>query len=124
MPERGGTAERYGLIRGPDRPSICLAMAKDDWVTVCCTAPDRSQDISGQTRQIFDIFERHLAEAGSCIQHVLFAQVWLKRMSDYAALNAVWNDWIDSDHPPARSCVRADMARADSLIEIRITAAR
>ena len=51
-------------------------------------------------------------------------QFWLKHMSDYDAVNAVWADWIDAENPPARSCVRADMANPNALIEIRIYAAR
>lgn len=116
--------ERYGIISGPGRPSICLGMARDRWMTSCCLATDLSQDIQGQTRQIFEVFDQHLTESGSDISRVLFAQVWLKNMSDYAAMNEVWNDWIDPAHPPARSCVRADMANENHLIEIRITAAR
>jgi enamine deaminase RidA (YjgF/YER057c/UK114 family) len=116
--------ERYGIIDGPGGPAICLGMARGEWVTSCCLATDLSQGIEGQTRQIFDVFDAHLAESGVDISNVLFAQVWLKRMRDYDAMNVVWNNWIDPDHPPARSCVRADMANPEHLIEIRITAAR
>lgn len=116
--------ERYGLIQGPGRPSICLAMARGDWVTVCCTAPDREADIAGQTRQIFEIFDGYLADAGSDKSKLLTAQIWLKNMRDYDAMNAVWNEWVDPANPPARSCVSANMSKPESLIEIRITAAR
>ena len=115
---------RYGLIGGPGRPSICLGMARGDWMTSCCLATDLDQDIAGQTRQILAVFDEHLAAAGSDRSSVLFAQIWLKRMSDLPAMNAVWNAWIDPAHPPARSCVRADMANPAHLIEVRITAAR
>lgn len=116
--------ERYGLVRGPGRPSICLGLAHTDWVTVCCTAPDRSQGIEGQTQQILDILEGHLLDAGSDKSQLLTGQVWLKRMRDYEKMNSVWNDWIDPDNPPARSCISANMSKPESLIEIRITAAR
>ena len=116
--------ERYDIIEGPGRPSICLGMARGDWFTTCCTAKDFSLDITGQTRDIFDVFDRHMAEAGTDISKVLFVQFWLKHMSDYDAVNAVWADWIDAENPPARSCVRADMANPNALIEIRIYAAR
>ena len=57
--------ERYDSIEGPGRPSICLGMARGDWFTTCCTAKDFSLDITGQTRDIFDVFDRHKAEAGN-----------------------------------------------------------
>lgn len=116
--------ERYDIIKGPGRPSICLGMARGDWFSTCCTANNFSLDIMGQTREIFDVFDRHMAEAGTKISKVLFVQFWLKNMSDYQAVNAVWADWIDPKNPPARSCVRADMAHPNSLIEIRMHAAR
>ncbi len=116
--------ERYGLIQGPGRPSICLGLAHGDWVTVCTTAPDRSADIAGQTRQVLDILEGYLVDAGGDKSDLLTAQIWLKHMTDYETVNAVWNDWIDPANPPARSCVSANMSKPESLIEIRITAAR
>ena len=70
--------ERYDIIEGPGRPSICLGMARGDWFTTCCTAQDFSLDITGQTRDIFDVFDRHMAEAGTDISKVLFVQFWLK----------------------------------------------
>jgi len=116
--------ERYGLIHGPGRPTICLGLAHGDWLTVCTTAPDRGADIAGQTRQILEIFDGYLAEAGSAKSLLLTVQIWLKSMRDYDAVNAVWNAWIDPENPPARSCVSANMSKPESLIEIRITAAR
>ena len=114
--------ERYDIIEGPGRPSICLGMARGDWFTTCCTAQDFSLDITGQTRDIFDVFDRHMAEAGTYISKVLFVQFWLKDMSDYDAVNAVWADWIDAEirrHDP----VRADMAnkRSDRNPHLRRT---
>lgn len=116
--------ERYGLISGPGRPTICLALAHGDWVTVCSTAPNREADVAGQTRQILEIFDGYLAEAGTDKSSLLTAQIWLKRMADYETVNTVWNGWVDPGNPPARSCVSANMSKAESLIEIRITAAR
>lgn len=118
------SVDRYGLIGGPGRPSICLGMSRGDWVTSCCLATDLTQGIAGQTRQILAVFDEHLAAAGSARSGVLFGQIWLKDMTDLPEMNAVWNAWIDPDHPPARSCVRADMANPRHLIEIRIIAAR
>lgn len=115
---------RYGLIGGPGRPAICLGIARGDWMTSCCLASDPRQDIAGQTRQILAVFDEHLAAAGSDRARVLFAQIWLKRMADRQTMNAVWNEWIDPDQPPARSLVRADMANPAHLVEIRIVAAR
>ncbi len=127
IPEPGqapGSIERYGLVQGTGRPSICLGLAYREWFSVCMTAPDRSADISGQAHQVLERLEGYLVEAGTDKTQVLTAELWLKRTADYDAMNAVWDSWINFEHPPARVCVRADMARPESLVEIRITAAR
>jgi enamine deaminase RidA (YjgF/YER057c/UK114 family) len=118
------TIDRYGLVRAPGRPVMSLGIARGDWVTVCLTAQDRPAGIASQTQLIFDLFDDYLAHAGTNKSRLLTAQVWLRDMADYGAMNAVWNRWIDHANPPVRSCMRANMARPDTLIEIRITAAR
>lgn len=116
--------DRYGLVRGTGRPTMCLALAHGNWFTVCTLASDCSQDITGQTRQILADFDRFLGEAGTERSKVLTVDLWLERMSDREAVEDVMAEWLDRDQLPAGSCVRADMARPEMLIEIRITAAR
>ena len=43
-------------------------------------------------------------------------------MENFAALNAVWNDWVDADIPPSRACVSGGLYRPDALVEIVVTA--
>ena len=116
--------ERYGIIDAPGRPRICLGMAQGDWFTVCTTARDRSADIKGQINQVLTAFDGYLAEADCEKSRLLTAQIWLKRMSDFAVLTEMWNDWIDRENPPTFSCLRADMSTEEALVEIRISAAR
>jgi len=116
--------ERFGMVRGEGRPTMCLALAYGDWFTVCTLASDRSEDISGQTRQILRDFDRFLAEAGTDKSKILTMDIWLKHVSDIDAVNDVLMAWLAPGQLPAGSCVRADMARSEMLIEIRITASR
>ena len=37
---------------------------------------------------------------------LLQAQVWLRDMADYDAMNAAWNDWIDPANPPEQRIPR------------------
>ena len=65
-----------------------------------------------------------LAEAGSDKSHILFAQIWLKHaVQDFAAMNAVWREWIPQDALPARATVEANMAADNILVEIALQAA-
>ena len=116
--------ERYGVVRGQGRPTMCLGLACGDWFTVCTLASDCSQDITGQTNQILRDFDAFLAEAGTDKSKILTMDIWLKRVSDSAAVNEVLMSWLSPGHLPSCSCVRADMARPEMLIEIRITATR
>ena len=65
-----------------------------------------------------------LLEDVDVAEKILQVTQYLRGMSDYDAVNEIWNSWIDPDNPPTRSCVTANMADPRSLIEIRITAAR
>jgi len=116
--------ERFGIVRGEGRPTMCLALACDDWFTVCTLASDCSEDIIGQTRQILRDFDTFLAEAGTSRSNILTMDVWLKNVPDNIAVNDVLISWLEPGHLPCCSYVRADMARPEMLIEIRITASR
>ncbi|MEN9221293.1 MAG: RidA family protein [Thermostichus sp. BF3_bins_97] len=118
------TIERYDVLQGPGRPHISLGLAHENWVTACSTAKDCSGDVKSQAQQILNWIETVLHRAGTDKSKLLTAMIWLRNMQDYGAFNAVWNAWVDPANPPVRACVRADLARPDVLIEIKITAAR
>ncbi len=111
-------------IHGPMSPTICLGKAGPGLVSTCLTAPDRSEDVAGQTRQILDVIDGHLASVGSGRDRVLMVQIWLGDMADLDAVRTVWNAWVDSAAAPALSIVQAPAFRPDSRVEIRAYAAR
>ena len=88
------------------------------------TAGDTGQDIKGQTKQILDKIDDYLAQAGTNKSKLLKANLWIKDMALFAEMNSVWNAWVDPANPPARACVRAEMARPEVLVEIMVEAAK
>lgn len=86
-------------------------------------ADDGSQDISGQTRQVLDAIDALLARAGSDKSKILRAQIFLVDLTDFAAMNAVWEAWVVPGHTPPRATVQAALARPEWKIEIVVTAA-
>ena len=68
--------------------------------------------------------DAQLAAAGTDKRRLLSVQLWLKSMDDFAAMNAIWVDWLDADAKPARACVEAPMAHPDILFEVMVTAAK
>lgn len=84
----------------------------------------RDQDITAQTKNVLDKIDGFLADAGIDKTHLLQAQIWVKDMADFQAMNAVWDAWVPEGQTPARACVQAEMASPSILVEIMVTAAR
>ena len=99
-----GPIERFGLVRGAGRPTMCLGLAFGNWFTVCTLASDCSQDITGQTRQVLADFDTFLTEAGTDRSKILTAEIWLKRISDSDIVSDVLGSWLLPDHLPSCSC--------------------
>lgn len=96
----------------------------NDTVYLCGqVAEDRSADISEQTRTMLAKVDQLLESVGSGRDKLLSATVYLNTMEDFAAMNAVWDNWLPQGHAPARACVEAAMARPELKVEISVIAA-
>jgi enamine deaminase RidA (YjgF/YER057c/UK114 family) len=104
-------------------PVISKVVKHGGLVYLCGITPDSDGDIRDQTRQVLARIDRLLASAGTDKSRLLTAQVWLTHMTDFAAMNEVWNAWVDPAHPPVRACVEAALFRPGLLVEIMVTAA-
>ena len=80
-------------------------------------------DIKDQTKEVLATIERLLEEAGSSKSHLLRAEIWLSTMSNFAAMNEVWDAWVVPGATPTRATVEAKLARPECLVEIMVTAA-
>ena len=68
--------------------------------------------------------DHYLREAGTSKSNLLTANLSIKDMALFGDMNSVWNEWVDPKNPPARACVRADLARPEVLVEIMVVAAK
>ncbi len=84
---------------------------------------DATKDITEQTQTMLDKVDELLISAGSSREHMLSATIYVKDMSYFADMNAVWDAWVPEGHAPARACVAAKMAREALLVEISVVAA-
>ena len=117
--------ERYAIVKGPGRPTMCLGIAAGDWFTVCMIAPDCSVGVAGQTQQLLGLFDDFLKQAGTDKSRLASAEIWLKNLDDTAIVEPIWQKWAaPAEASPSVRFVRADMAQPAMLIEIRITASR
>ncbi|MGF1528080.1 MAG: RidA family protein [Candidatus Competibacterales bacterium] len=81
-------------------------------------------DVTAQTRDVLAKVDALLAEAGTGKSNILQATVWLADIGDFAAMNAVWDAWIDPANPPARACGEVKLARPDLRVEVIVVAAQ
>jgi enamine deaminase RidA (YjgF/YER057c/UK114 family) len=86
-------------------------------------AADPKADITGQTRQVLAQIDALLVDAGSDKTKLLSATIYLPDMGDFAAMNAVWEQWVVPGHTPARATVEAKLAAAEYKVEIQVVAA-
>lgn len=84
---------------------------------------DWSADITQQTRETLANIDKMLAVAGTDKSKILSATIWIKRLSDYDAMNAVWDEWLAEGSAPTRACAVVDMADPGILVEITPIAA-
>jgi len=105
-------------------PRSSEATVHDESIYLSGVVPaDTSEDITGQTRQVLTKVKTLLEKAGSARTNILSALIFLADMDDYAAVNAVWDDWIVAEASPARTVVQAKPSDPKAKIEIMVVAA-
>ena len=87
------------------------------------TPQDGGGDITAQTADVLEQIDTILSGCGSSREKVLRVMIWLTDMSDFAAMNAVYDKWLLAGHEPVRACVEARLARVEFRIEIQVVAA-
>jgi len=80
-----------------------------------------SGDIGFQTDRVLKNVRGILTAAGSNLEKVVRATVFLKNMNDFAAMNEVYGKYFTSA-PPARSTVEVARLPKDVLVEIDVIA--
>ncbi|CAN7312103.1 RidA family protein [Pseudoxanthomonas sp. LjRoot168] len=86
-------------------------------------AEDATQEIAGQTQQVLGEIDALLARAGTDKTKILRAEIFIKDLQDFEAMNRVWDAWVPEGNAPPRATVQATLARPAWLIEIVVTAA-
>ena len=109
------------------------ATAADGWLFVTGQMPTDPDDdsaplpdgIEAQTRRVIDNLKLVLAGAGSGLERVVFARVYLTHFErDYAAMNAVYRGYFAPRKLPARTCIGVTGLARGALVEIDLLARR
>ena len=81
--------------------------------------------IEGQTRNVMANLGVVLASLGLGFEHVIVARVYLTHFEeDYAAMNAVYATYFDTERRPARTCVGVTGLALNARVEIDLLARR
>ncbi|MCG3413205.1 RidA family protein [Staphylococcus massiliensis] len=80
-----------------------------------------SDDVSEQTTQVLENLKVVLNEAGSDLDAVVKATIFISDMNDFQHINKVYGSYFN-EHQPARSCVEVARLPKDVKVEIEIAA--
>ena len=80
-----------------------------------------SGNIRNQTRQVLNNLKAILNEAGSSLEDVVKATVYIISMDDFQAVNEIYSEFF-SDPLPARSCVGVSGLPKGAKVEIEAIA--
>jgi aminoacrylate peracid reductase len=74
-------------------------------------------DAAAQTRAVLETIKTTLEAAGATMADVAMNHIFLKDFADYAAFNKVYAEYFPGNKP-ARYCVKAELVKADCLVEV------
>ena len=78
--------------------------------------------IVAETNQVMRNLQAVLAGAGTKLDRVVFARVYLARFADYEAMNAVYASYFSPERLPGRTCVGVTGLALGGLVEIDLIA--
>jgi len=80
--------------------------------------------IAEQTTRVLENLKAILESAGSGLAHVVKTTVFLRDMNDFAAMNAIYGQYLapEGGLAPARSTVEVSRLPKDVLVEIEVVA--
>jgi enamine deaminase RidA (YjgF/YER057c/UK114 family) len=85
-------------------------------------ANDRKAGIEVQTRDVLTKIDQLLTAAGSSRSKLVAVNMFLPHITDFEAMNGVYDAWIDPKNPAARACVEARLADPDLRVEMTAVA--
>lgn len=112
------------ITRFESGPRMSQAVTYGDMVYLAGQVGPEGDDVVSQTRSALAEVDRLLALTGSDKSRILSATIWLADIADFAAMNTVWDAWVDKANPPARATGEAKLAAPKYKVEIIIVAAK
>ena len=107
-------------------PRMSKAVTHGDTVYLAGIVADspKGKSVAERTKNILSQIDGFLALAGTDKTKLLFANIWITDMANFAEMNSVWDSWVSPGNTPARATVEAKLASPDYKVEIMVVAAR
>ncbi|MFA6267371.1 MAG: RidA family protein [Pseudolabrys sp.] len=106
------------------RMSKCVVHGNTVYLAGIVANEPKGKDMTAQTKDILSQIDGFLAKAGTDKSKLLTTNIWVTSMSEFAAMNAVWDAWVSPGNTPARATVEAKLATPDYKVEIMVVAAK
>ncbi|MET3927903.1 RidA family protein [Devosia sp. 2618] len=87
------------------------------------TADTAKGTIEVQTQEVLAKIDDLLAKGGSSRAKLLSINIYLAHITDFEAMNKVYDDWLDTANMPIRATVEARLAVPDLRVEMTAIAA-
>ena len=104
-------------------PRMSQAVVHNGLVYLAGQVGEPGASIEDQTRHALSEIDRLLALAGTDKSKLLSTTLWLADMADFAAVNAIWEQWIDPQNPPTRATGEVKLVTPDYKVEVIAVAA-
>ena len=115
------SAEQQGRSRV--RSASVVVVNGTAYMTVIPPMPiDPASSAADQARAILATVDSRLAGIGSDKSQVAHVTIWLSSVLFFEEVTAVWNGWVDPEHPPIRACAQVGLANKDLKVEMIVVA--
>jgi aminoacrylate peracid reductase len=74
-------------------------------------------DVRAQARHVLKAIESVLEAGGAKMSDIAYNMIFIKRASDYAAVNEVYKEFFPGT-PPARYCIICELVKPEFLVEV------
>ena len=124
--------EHLSFLSGPQKVApFSHAVRAGDYLFVTGQMPTLKNDntklvdggIEAQTHQVMKNLLEVLNAAGSSLEKVIFARVYLVNFGDFDKMNSVYASYFATDKLPARTCIGVTGLAVGASVEIDFIAA-
>ena len=96
--------------------NACAGLTRDETGNIV------DYNITAQTKGVLENIDRVLKSVDLSRGSIVDVTVFLTDMNDFAAMNAVWNDYFRSVEPPTRTTVAVKELPGDNFVEMKAIA--